>query len=161
MFFHRRTDFTITSTGAGHYLAFVLALLFLAQVNPTQGQAQQKEDQVRIVTDLIQLDVVVTDAQGRLVRDLKSDDFTLLADGRPQQITHFAIGTAARQATRLNIRNSGAGNVPDLIIQAQIFASGRLLQSSPPSLMRSERRKRHSLSRRAAIFASVIDEAAW
>lgn len=110
MFFHRRTDFTITSTGAGHYLAFVLALLFLAQVNPTQGQAQQKEDQVRIVTDLIQLDVVVTDAQGRLVRDLKSDDFTLLEDGRPQQITHFTTGTAARQAMRLSIRNNGAGN---------------------------------------------------
>ncbi|HZN10275.1 MAG TPA: VWA domain-containing protein [Blastocatellia bacterium] len=56
---------------------------------------------IRLETELVQIDVVVSDAQGRLVRDLKREDFELLEDGRPQRVTHFAVGTAARPATWL------------------------------------------------------------
>ena len=38
----------------------------------------------------VEVDVVVTDRQGRPVTDLGREDFTLLDDGRPVEITHFA-----------------------------------------------------------------------
>jgi VWFA-related protein len=40
--------------------------------------------------DLVQVDAVVTDAQGRHVANLKPEDFEILEDGRPQKITHFS-----------------------------------------------------------------------
>jgi VWFA-related protein len=48
-------------------------------------------------TDVVRLDVVVTDAQGKLVRSLTREDFDLREDGKPQRLTHFAV--FARQAS--------------------------------------------------------------
>jgi VWFA-related protein len=46
---------------------------------------------------LVNLDVVVTDAQGNHVRGLKREDFAILEDGKPQPVTHFAeYGDAER-----------------------------------------------------------------
>ena len=56
------------------------------------------ETLVRIETELVQIDVLVEDRQGRPVRGLKREDFLLLEDGKPQPLAHFAIGTAERPA---------------------------------------------------------------
>ena len=40
-------------------------------------------------SEIVRLDVVVTDSQGTPVRDLTRDDFRLLEDGKPQRLTHF------------------------------------------------------------------------
>ncbi|MFL6208271.1 MAG: VWA domain-containing protein [Pyrinomonadaceae bacterium] len=73
--------------------ALVLALLCgatgqqpAAPPPPMQGD----EEIVRVTTNLVQMDVVVTDKDGRQVTDLQASDFELLEDGRPQQITNFA-----------------------------------------------------------------------
>ncbi len=45
-------------------------------------------------TERVRLDVVVTDAHGRAVRDLAREDFDVLEDGKPQGITNFMfVGT--------------------------------------------------------------------
>ncbi len=61
-----------------------------------------QEPVARISTELVQLDIVVTDRDGKLVRDLKRETFQLLEDGKAQVITHFAEGTAARPAKWLS-----------------------------------------------------------
>ena len=43
-------------------------------------------------TELVQLDVTVADKDGRNVSGLTARDFVLLEDGRPQALSHFAIG---------------------------------------------------------------------
>jgi VWFA-related protein len=48
--------------------------------------------------ELVQIDVVVTAADGVPVRDLRREDFEILEDGRPQSISHFAVGTASSPA---------------------------------------------------------------
>jgi len=53
------------------------------------AQADQADDVVRITTNLVQVDAVVT-KNGKLVTDLKPEDFEILEDGRPQEITHFS-----------------------------------------------------------------------
>src|SRR5215475_5523651 len=69
------------------------------------GKEQKKQDEplLRIETELVQIDVVVTDKQGNLARDLKREDFELFDDGKKQEITHFAIGTAAQPARWLAV----------------------------------------------------------
>lgn len=49
-----------------------------------------EEDVVKISTALIQLDVVVTDKNGRLVTDLKPEDFEITENGERQTITNLS-----------------------------------------------------------------------
>src|SRR3954463_8667691 len=50
---------------------------------PTQGPT------FRVRVDYVEVDVVVTDRQGNLVRDLKKEDFQISEDGKAQTITNF------------------------------------------------------------------------
>ncbi|MDM7994537.1 MAG: VWA domain-containing protein [Acidobacteriota bacterium] len=45
---------------------------------------------VRVQVDMVSLPVVVTDAQGNHIRNLKKEDFEVFEDGLPQQIELFA-----------------------------------------------------------------------
>lgn len=58
----------------------------LKQQNPPPDDAQ---DVVRINTNLVQIDAVVT-KDGKQVTDLQAEDFELFEDGRPQKITQFS-----------------------------------------------------------------------
>ena len=58
---------------------------------PAAQQQQQDEDEVvRITTNLVQVDAVVTDKSGRQVTDLRPEEFEILEDDRPQAITNFS-----------------------------------------------------------------------
>jgi VWFA-related protein len=52
--------------------------------------AQSRQEVVRITTQLVQVDAVVTEKNGKHVEDLTEGDFELLVDGKKQQLTHFA-----------------------------------------------------------------------
>lgn len=58
---------------------------------PTQQKPRDdgQDDVVRITTNLVQVDVVVT-KDGKHVTDLKQEDFELFEDGHPQKITNFS-----------------------------------------------------------------------
>src|SRR5215207_5032982 len=70
--------------------------------SPSQGPIQivppglpatvehDEDDVVRITSNLVQIDAVVTDKKGRQVTDLKVEEFEILADGKPQKITNFS-----------------------------------------------------------------------
>src|SRR5215468_6033030 len=81
------------------------AKFYTAHSQEQKGKEQKKQDEtlLRIETELVQIDVVVTDKQGKLVRDLKRVDFELFDDGKKQEITHFAIGTATQPARWLAV----------------------------------------------------------
>lgn len=66
-------------------------------VNSTQsGPSGTSDDEViRIETSLVVCDVLVTDKQGRPLRDLKPTDFLINEDGTPQQVGLFALGDNA------------------------------------------------------------------
>ena len=60
------------------------------ETKPKQPETEEEQDSVvRITTNLVQVDVVVT-KDGRVVTDLTPDDFAITEDGRPQTITHFS-----------------------------------------------------------------------
>jgi VWFA-related protein len=60
-----------------------------AQNPQNPPSADDKDDVVRITTNLVQVDAVVT-KDGRPVKDLKAEDFEIYEDGRKQTITTFA-----------------------------------------------------------------------
>src|SRR5215212_6438616 len=55
-----------------------------------ETEAHDEDDVVRITSNLVQIDAVVTDKKGRQVTDLRADEFEILADGKPQKITNFS-----------------------------------------------------------------------
>jgi VWFA-related protein len=59
-------------------------------VLPAEGQGGP-DDVVRIDTDLVPVDVMVTDAAGKAVRDLRPKDFKLFEDGVEEPISFFNV----------------------------------------------------------------------
>lgn len=51
--------------------------------------ASANQGQIRVTTELVLVNVVARDKKGNLVRDLKKEDFTLLEDGKKQEISTF------------------------------------------------------------------------
>ncbi len=82
-------------------LAFAFIALFvltnLAQT-PTPIPAED-DDVVKISTTLIQVDVTVTDKNGKIINDLKPEEFEIFENGKKQEITNFSfVQTAAEQS---------------------------------------------------------------
>jgi VWFA-related protein len=82
-------------------LALQLSILGFAQQTeppkqkptpPAAGQTPpaSDEDVVRITTNLVQVDPVITDSKGNPVTDLRPEEVQILEDGKPQQITNFS-----------------------------------------------------------------------
>ncbi|HEV7744905.1 MAG TPA: VWA domain-containing protein [Pyrinomonadaceae bacterium] len=57
------------------------------------------DDVLRVTTNLVQLDVVVTDKEGRQVTDLRPEDFEIVEDKDKQQITSFSYVTLGPTVT--------------------------------------------------------------
>jgi VWFA-related protein len=83
------------------------------------------DDVVRIDTTLVICDVLVTDKQGRPVRDLKATDFSVSEDGVPQQVGHFVLGDNANLARSIvliiDYSRSQFPYIADSIEAAKIF----------------------------------------
>jgi VWFA-related protein len=84
-------------------LRLIGLLVLLAGVALTAGQAPapstqpqqpapaQQPPTFKVRVDFVEVDAVVTDKEGRLVRDLKKEDFQVLEDGKSQAITNFTL----------------------------------------------------------------------
>ena len=84
-------------------LFVILAIISLSAVHfgqtstpaptPTPG-----EDVVKISTNLIQIDVSVTDSKGKVVPGLKAEDFEIYENGQKQKITNFSFVSNEKSA---------------------------------------------------------------
>ncbi|MGH9236854.1 MAG: VWA domain-containing protein [Vicinamibacterales bacterium] len=71
----------------------VLLTLFVLAARAQQPATQPTIDTpiFRSTVDAIELDAFVVDANGNPVTDLDADDFEIFADGKPQELTAFAV----------------------------------------------------------------------
>src|SRR5437763_6083006 len=61
------------------------------QPTPTPSPAEEsEEDVVRITSNLVQFDAVVTDKKGNPVTDLRPEDFEVYVNGRKQTVSNFS-----------------------------------------------------------------------
>ncbi|HZE70120.1 MAG TPA: VWA domain-containing protein [Pyrinomonadaceae bacterium] len=92
-------------------IAFVLSPC-LAQTTNQQAQRPRKvftqpepepDDVLRIDTDLVSVDVTVTDAEGRPVRNLRKEDFKLFSDAVEQPLSFFQMETRSGEPRPLAV----------------------------------------------------------
>ncbi|MDT5060126.1 MAG: Ca-activated chloride channel [Acidobacteriota bacterium] len=67
-----------------------LALFYIFLLVPIQAQQPQDDDVLRVNTDLVVVNVTVTDASGKYARGLRRADFKLMEDGKDQVISNFS-----------------------------------------------------------------------
>ena len=67
----------------------LLIAVCLSSWGVPSAPAQQAAPAAR--AEIVRLDVVVTDPEGRVVRDLTEQDFDVREDGKPQRIRHFVV----------------------------------------------------------------------
>ena len=124
----------------------VVSLLILVSINlgtiaPVRAQQQQQpapDDVVRITTNLVQLDAVVTDKSGNQIKDLSATDFEVLQDGKPQKIVSVVyFNTEVPERTRLQ--------------SAEAKSSGEKRQPPAPS-------SRVNSANAARILTFVVDD---
>ena len=94
-------------------------------VSGASRDGNSDDDVVRIETTLVINDVLVTEKQGRPVRDLKATDFSVSEDGVPQQVGHFVLGDNANLARSIvliiDYSRSQFPYIADSIEAAKIF----------------------------------------
>jgi VWFA-related protein len=76
-------------------LVSVAALLFVllpVSENRIDAQQNQSSTPLRVVVDLVQLNVAVTDNKGNYITNLKPSDFAITEDGIPEKIAVFEEG---------------------------------------------------------------------
>jgi VWFA-related protein len=77
-----------------HLLPAVLLLCTLATAQAQESDTTPDPADTKIFrvdVNLVQVDAVVTDKEGLPVTDLTADDFIILQDGKPQEITNFSL----------------------------------------------------------------------
>lgn len=124
------------------YLALLLSICVfvpaLAQNKPAappppQKKAEAEDDVVRITTNLVQVDAVVTKG-GKTVPNLTAEDFEIYEDGRKQTITSFAY----------------ISNVPTTTAAAPPPEKGKVIDAPPAAPLKRDEARR--------TVALVVDE---
>ena len=73
------------------FLSLGVVLLVLSD-SGVRVSAQEGEPHIRVVVDLVQLNVAVTDKKGNYITGLRPQDFVIVEDGIPQKLATFAEG---------------------------------------------------------------------
>jgi len=73
------------------FLSLGVVLLVLSD-SGVRVSAQEGEPHIRVVVDLVQLNVAVTDKKGNYITGLRPQDFAIVEDGIPQKLATFAEG---------------------------------------------------------------------
>src|SRR5437667_10218527 len=85
------------------FLILIVAGLLLQAAAPViaqqSGPAGINEARIQVSSELVLVNVVAHDKKGNLVRDLKKGDFTLLEDGKKQEISTFDFENVDELAT--------------------------------------------------------------
>jgi len=138
--------------------AVLACLLLLAQAPAPRAQGQQpppppqqqrptpepvelgEEDVLKIDTDLVLVDVIVTDAEGRVVKGLRPEDFKLYEDGEERPVAF------------LNVERRAGGERPVAVVFA-VDVSGSMTPEEMERLRTAMLAFSERLSNRPASFA--------
>ena len=104
------------------FTRLLLLLIFLlfswipvgAQVVPAE-----KEDVIKVDTQLVEIPVVITDKTGRPLLNLKQNNFVIYEDGKPQEILDFST-TSAPFEVALLLDTSGSTRQDLQLIQRAV-----------------------------------------
>ena len=102
--------------------AAVSCLLVLAALRAVSAVAPAQPPTFPSRVELVTVDVVVLDREGRPVRGLTRDDFTVEEDGRPQEVVSFEAYVAEAPAAAPSLPSVLASNEVERPASARAFA---------------------------------------
>ncbi|HKX84278.1 MAG TPA: VWA domain-containing protein [Pyrinomonadaceae bacterium] len=85
------------------YISLVALILscsvfaFAQRPTPTSTPAAEENDVVKISTNLVQIDVTVTDRKGKAISDLRPEEIEIYQNGVKQPISHFSFVSDVRE----------------------------------------------------------------
>lgn len=102
----KRSSFVGANSLLLFLLTFLLTVAAYSQQQPTPATAKTPvpgdQDVVKISTSLIQLDVTVVDAKGKVVTDLRPDEVEIYENGKKQKTTNFSFISSGRSVNQNN-----------------------------------------------------------
>jgi VWFA-related protein len=86
-----------------------------------QQQDPSDDEVVRITTNLVQVDPVITDRSGKPVTDLRPDEVQIFEDGKPQSITNFSYVSvkSATPTTTVKPANKSVAPIPPVPLKPE------------------------------------------
>ena len=115
--------------------AFLAGAFFVANSSLFAQQAQESattQAVIRATTELVLVNVVARNKKGNPVRDLKKEDFTLLEDGKKQQISSFDFEDVDQLPAAVQTVSGTAPLGPGTLLRAT--------KKAPPTLDARDRR---------------------
>ena len=93
-------------------LPFAVGLLVLPAYAQQASPTPPDDQVVRISTELIQIDVTVTDKNGQVVTGLGAEDFAIFENGEPQEISNFSFISRTASSATASDSSKPAGVTP-------------------------------------------------
>src|SRR5579872_5169699 len=75
-----------------NYFLVLVLVLTLCSSPATRMVAQESAPNIRVVVDMVQLSVAVTDNKGNYITGLRPSDFAIVEDNIPQKLATFGEG---------------------------------------------------------------------
>ena len=93
-------------------LALTTLILFVTAAYSQSGPLPSptppdEQGVVRIATNLIQIDVTVTDKSGKIITDLRPDEISIFENGKKQSISNFSFVSNVRETTARSAKPAG------------------------------------------------------
>jgi VWFA-related protein len=98
------------------------------QSTQPSGTGSQGLFTMKVNTDIVLVSVTARDKQGTLIRDLKQSDFTLVEDGKTQQLRSFDVEDAQTFAKAGPEQAESQGPVPAQVMAAQKVVAPEVLR---------------------------------
>lgn len=110
---YRRTSMTYKlACFTGILLLCLAGSLGAKEARKRKAPEQETSEQTfRVQTELAEIRVVVTGPDGRLVEDLKKEDFELYEDGELQEISFFSVSSVGQSGALPNGKKGGTGSI--------------------------------------------------
>ncbi|MGI8670495.1 MAG: VWA domain-containing protein, partial [Aridibacter sp.] len=86
--------------------AFAISLNAFSQTPQPTATPMAEDDIVKISTNLIQIDVTVTDKKGNVITDLKPEEVEIYENGKKQDISNFSFISANSEAAKPKEKNA-------------------------------------------------------
>ena len=112
-------------------LPLFLPVFFLASGPNIVGQ--REEPHIRVIVNMVQLNVAVTDNKGNYISGLRPEDFAVSEDGIPQKLATFAEGNEPTRSL-LSVASNGA---PSAGSMKESRGSGQPASAGPPETLGS------------------------
>lgn len=112
----RKLIFTIS---LAYFSLFVVFSCFGQNAQPTQTPNTSDDDIVKISTTLIQVDVTVTDKIGKIIPNLKPEEFEIFENNEKQEITNFSFVPQGSETSTTVTKNNIKNPLPNLPIKPE------------------------------------------